>query len=174
MRFIETICLAGKETLLKAVVLLMITFCLAATANALLPSGIAWIGIAYETVAQRAADQGMQTIEAQELYELIKSGDGVVVLDARPFESFEQGHVPGAICLPWGEAMEAEYPAVEMLLPRDAEEGYIVVYCSGEDCDTSLNLGEFLTGQGFENVMLFEGGMTQWREMQLPEEVGTW
>ena len=157
----------------RVFILPVLAIVVAAGANAFSPSGIAWTGTPYETVAQTATLEGLKLIELNDLRRQIDSGIPLVLLDARPAEEFGQGHLPGAMSLPVHE-IELAYPGIEILLPRDEEEGRIVVYCSGGDCDAAVNLGKFLRGQDFGNVYLFEGGMTLWRQHQLPEETGSW
>ncbi len=58
---------------------------------------------------------------------LSRADDGdVIVLDVRPVEEFEAGHIPGAISVPLDELQERLSS-----LPRDAE---IVAYCRGPYC----------------------------------------
>jgi len=46
----------------------------------------------------------------------------------------------------------------------------ILTYCSGEECDESFQVSEFLREQGFTNVVLFAGGYTAWEAGGLPTE----
>ena len=127
-------------------------------------------------LAAAAGAAGFAELNRIDLFDLRRQMDAglpLTLLDARPAYEFAQGHLPGAVSLPWGQ-VEASYPAVEMRLPRHAAEGRIVVYCSGTDCDMARDLGRFLQARGFDNVLLFDGGMTLWRQHQLPTEAGAW
>lgn len=61
-------------------------------------------------------------ISLEELKEKLDAGAEVVVVDVRSKEEFDQGHIPGAISIPYGE-IEARYRE----LPRDKE---IITYCA--------------------------------------------
>ena len=79
--------------------------------------------------------------------------DRVVLLDVRPTEEFEAGHIPGAISVPPDqlEARTAE-------LPRDRP---IVTYCRGEYCLFADDAVALLRERGFEAYRL-EGGWPEW------------
>jgi len=61
-------------------------------------------------------------IGLEELKEKLDAGADLVVVDVRSKEEFEQGHIPGAISIPYSE-MKARYRE----LPRDKE---IITYCA--------------------------------------------
>jgi len=61
-------------------------------------------------------------ISPEELKEKLDAGTEVVVVDVRSKEEFDQGHIPGAISIPY-EEIEARYRE----LPRDKE---IITYCA--------------------------------------------
>ena len=74
--------------------------------------------------ANAGAEPGADAVTHEELVERLDRGD-VLLLDVLPEESYQSGHIPGALHLPL-DGMERRAPA---LLPdRDAE---LVVYCSG-------------------------------------------
>jgi len=81
------------------------------------------------------------------------SEGGVVLLDVRPFEEFEAGHIPGAISMP---VDELELRSVD--LPSDRT---IVAYCRGEYCLSADEAVAFLRARGFEAYRL-EGGWPEW------------
>lgn len=88
-----------------------------------------------------------------ELAELQGSGD-VVVLDVRPRNEFESGHLPGALCIPveeLGEQLES--------LPQDRR---IVAYCRGQYCLFADEAVDLLKQHGFDAVRLDEGWI-EWR-----------
>ena len=179
----------GLSIVIRAAALLAMVISLSATVNAISPVGISWIGTPYKDegraavepaaprdLAAAAGAAGFAELNRIDLFDLRRQMDAglpLTLLDARPAYEFAQGHLPGAVSLPWGQ-VEAAYPAVEMRLPRHAAEGRIVVYCSGTDCDMARDLGRFLQARGFDNVLLFDGGMTLWRQHQLPTEAGAW
>ena len=76
----------------------------------------------------------------------------LILLDVRTQEEFEQGHIPGAVCLP-NEMIAADMP---FLFGKDAE---ILLYCrSGR---RSSDAAKKLRDMGFTNVFDF-GGIIDW------------
>jgi rhodanese-related sulfurtransferase len=90
--------------------------------------------------------------------------NGFVVVDARSAENFEQGHVPGAISLPW-RTINA---ATTADLPR---EKVIVTYCDGNGCNGSTNAALKLSELGFK-VKEMIGGIDWWKRDGYSVETG--
>ena len=87
----------------------------------------------------------------------------VTVLDVRPTEEYQWGHIAGAISLPLHELKDrlAE-------LPRDQD---IVAYCRGPYCVLAAQAVELLQEHGFRAVRL-EDSVADWRARGLPIAVG--
>ena len=92
--------------------------------------------------------EGMEPVDRQALLELVRK-EAVTVLDVRPVEEYNAGHIPGAISIPLKELRLRL-----MDLPRDQE---IVAYCRGPYCVLSIQAVEMLRAQGFQAVRLEEG-----------------
>jgi rhodanese-related sulfurtransferase len=93
-----------------------------------------------------------------------RAGDGdVIVLDVRPGEEYEAGHIPGAMSVPLGELEQSLAD-----LPHDAE---IVAYCRGPYCVLAPQALELLRAHGFRARRL-EGGLPEWRHDGFPIAVG--
>jgi len=92
--------------------------------------------------------EGMQPVDREALLDLVRE-EAVTVLDVRPVEEYNAGHIPGALSIPLKELKQhlAE-------LPRDQE---IVAYCRGPYCVLSVQAVEMLRAKGFEAVRLEEG-----------------
>ena len=98
-------------------------------------------------------ESGYRTITAGEAKEMMDSGSDCVVLDVRTREEYEQGHIPGALCLPLDSR---EQNAGELLPDRSRP---ILVYCrSGR---RSANAAEKLAALGYTDVRDF-GGILDW------------
>ena len=100
--------------------------------------------------------EGYRTLEAYDGQDgLNKARTGnpdLILLDVRTQEEFEQGHIPGAVCLP-NEMIAADMP---FLFGKDAE---ILLYCrSGR---RSADAAKKLRDMGFTNVFDF-GGILDW------------
>jgi rhodanese-related sulfurtransferase len=92
--------------------------------------------------------EGMEPVDRDALLELVREG-AVTVLDVRPVEEYNAGHIPGAISIP---LKELELHLTE--LPHDQE---IVAYCRGPYCVLSIQAIEMLRAKGFKAVRLEEG-----------------
>jgi rhodanese-related sulfurtransferase len=102
----------------------------------------------------------LEPISREEL--VARADDGtVVVLDVRPQEEYDAGHIPGAISVPLGE-LEARLEA----LPRDTE---IVAYCRGPYCVLAPQALDVLRRHGFKARRL-QDGLPEWRQAGHPVE----
>lgn len=88
-----------------------------------------------------------------EAKERLDSGDTLILLDVRTQSEFDEGHIPGAVCLP-NEDIGSEMP--DSLPDKDAE---ILLYCrSGR---RSKEAAEKLVDMGYTAVYDF-GGIIDW------------
>jgi len=89
-------------------------------------------------------------------------------LDSRSPESFDRGHIRGAMNLSLDHLSE-QYMGVVPQIPPDR---LIITYCEGESCDLSAELARFLIEDGFSNVKILSDGWTIWQDQHLPIEEG--
>lgn len=95
----------------------------------------------------------VQTISAEEAKSIMDSGEAYVLLDVREQDEFDQGHIPGAILMPYTRVQSL---AAEQLPDKDA---LILVYCrSGR---RSQLAAAALNAAGYTNVLDF-GGIIDW------------
>jgi len=101
------------------------------------------------------------SLEAVSRKELLqRSKDGLVtVLDVRPSEEYEVGHIPGALNVPLDEI--EQHLAT---LPKDQE---VIAYCRGEYCVLAFEAVAALRKKGFTARRL-EEGFPEWRAAGLP------
>lgn len=92
--------------------------------------------------------QSLETVSLQDLQQRIDNNE-VLVLDVRPEEEYEEGHITGAISIPTGELEERIKD-----LPKDKQ---IVAYCRGPLCAMADEAVELLRQHGFESKRLDEG-----------------
>ena len=85
----------------------------------------------------------------------------VTVLDVRPPEEYEFGHIPGAVNVPL-EEIEQRLGG----LPKDQE---IIAYCRGPYCVLAFEAVAALRGKGFKARRL-EEGYPEWKAAGLPVE----
>jgi rhodanese-related sulfurtransferase/DNA-binding transcriptional ArsR family regulator len=109
------------------------------------------------------APEELEPIGRDELVRRARSGD-VVLLDLRPREEYEAGHIPGAVSIPL-EDLEEQLA----LLPPGAE---IVAYCRGPYCVMAPRGIALLRRHGYR-VRRLEDGVAEWRLAGLPVTAGT-
>ena len=100
-------------------------------------------------------DQGavFVNITAEEAKQIMDSQEGYIILDVRTQEEYDEGHIPGAILIPYTQIGEK---ANEMLPDKDQ---LILVYCrSGR---RSKIAAEALVELGYTNIKEF-GGIIDW------------
>jgi ArsR family transcriptional regulator len=101
---------------------------------------------------------GLEPVTRKQLLKLIRAG-AVTVLDVRPPDEFELGHLPGAVNIPL-RALKARLAEIK----PDRE---IVAYCRGEYCVLSFEAVALLRARGFKARRL-EEGLPEWRAAGLP------
>ena len=108
--------------------------------------------------AEDDADGVLEAVSRDELLAGLASGE-VALLDVRPEEEYEAGHLPEAINIPL-EQLEGMLGK----LPRDRE---IVAYCRGPYCVLSHEAVQRLRQLGYR-VRRFEEGYPEWKAAGLP------
>lgn len=104
-------------------------------------------------VAEKGEKAMYEQITAEEAKKIMDSGEEHIILDTREQDEFDEGHIPGAILIPY---TEIENKAEEMLPDKDK---LILVYCrSGR---RSKIAAESLAKLGYTNVKEF-GGIIDW------------
>ena len=114
------------------------------------------------------ANQKTAEVSTQELKEIIKRGD-VVLLDARPPLEYAISHIPGALNV----APQPGRPA-HLYVSDVAEIGRLVggvktkalvIYCNGPFCGKTKRLGPELLSAGYTNVRRYQLGTPVWRAL---------
>ena len=106
------------------------------------------------------AKDSLDPIPASELIEKVKQ-DLVTVLDVRPKEEFEAGHVQGAINIPIEELQRHL---------KDFEPGQeVIAYCRGPHCILAFDAVAQLRKGGLQARRL-ENGFPEWKVAGLPVE----
>jgi rhodanese-related sulfurtransferase len=96
--------------------------------------------------------------QAYELY-----GDQILFVDARDSTEYNDGHIAGAINLPY--FFLKEYSSRIDVMDKTKP---LVTYCEAADCDMSIRLGNELFSKGFRKVFVFYGGWEEWKKAQYP------
>lgn len=100
-------------------------------------------------------------ISLSQAYELYK--DKILFVDARDSTEYKDGHIAGAINLPYFFLNEygSRLNSIDKTEP-------LVTYCEGADCDMSIRLGNELFSKGFRKVFVFFGGWEEWKKAEYP------
>ncbi len=117
------------------------------------------------------ASAPLKTVTFEQMMVELLGHEGVVVVDARDEATWEQGHIPGALNLD-AEQAERDPSLVDKVLGDVPRNAILVVYCSGGQCDLSRRLGELLRKRGWQHVLLYEGGWSEWQEEGGPVDKG--
>ncbi len=87
----------------------------------------------------------------------------VTVLDVRPAEEFESGHIPGAINMPVGD--------IERCIQDIPARQEVIAYCRGPYCVLAFEAVAKLRERGF-GARRLEDGYPEWKAAGLPVEAG--
>lgn len=101
-------------------------------------------------------------IAARTLLARIAAGEAPVILDVRSAREFADGHVPGAVHVPFwavGKHIEA--------IPAEKDEE-LVVYCGHGP--RAMIAGRTLHRRGFTHLVFLDGHFSKWRHAGLREE----
>ena len=106
--------------------------------------------VARQYLEERGA---MEPIGGEELRRRMRRRE-VVVLDVRPTEEYQAGHIPGALSVPLAELKERLH-----VLSKSRD---IVAYCRGPYCVMAIEAVELLRRKGFR-AQRMEHGVIEWR-----------
>lgn len=107
--------------------------------------------------------ENLEPVDAITLLRLMRD-DEVVVLDVRPGEEFDAGHIPGARSIP--------LPDLEQRLAELSPHQEFVAYCRGPYCVYSDEAVTLLHGHGYRARRL-SIGLPDWRAAGLPVEIAS-
>jgi len=95
----------------------------------------------------------LETVDREELLERVRR-KSVTVIDVRPPEEYEAGHIPGALSIPL-KKLQSRLAEI----PKDRQ---IVAYCRGPYCVLAVKAVDILRSQGYKAIRL-EDGVPDWR-----------
>lgn len=117
---------------------------------------------------------GAKVISADDCKKLI--GGSAKVIDVRNELEYQEGHIPGAVFLPYKEksdkAVSFDVSADKFdlsKLPSDKSTP-IIFYCNGDRCWKSYKSSVVAVKAGYKNVNWFRGGIPEWKEKGYPIE----
>jgi rhodanese-related sulfurtransferase len=107
--------------------------------------------------------EGAVTVE--QVKAMIDNGSAYII-DARAPGPFAEGHIAGAINIPYDRLPEY-YDRLTAEVPTDAT---VVCYCWSPTCDFSDQLATELKIMGYTEVVVFLGGWEHWQQAGYPAE----
>jgi rhodanese-related sulfurtransferase len=152
------------QALRQSTTILLVALVLGFTANATRPNGLSltarWSPEAQIKASGQAEDLTISIEEARDLF----MTQGALFIDARDGEAYSEGHIEGALNLPWHD-FEARFVDV---VPRLTPSGVMITYCDGDSCGLSKELAITLLAKGYGNVRVLGNGWSRWQEAGLP------
>jgi rhodanese-related sulfurtransferase len=107
-----------------------------------------------------ACSDAKGVIRQDALLEQLQNGDSPIILDVRTPREYKQGHVPGAVNLPY-QQIGRRMAELEQIRDRQ-----VVVYCEvGPRARVAQSM---LEQAGFTDVQHLAGDMAGWRRAHLP------
>jgi rhodanese-related sulfurtransferase len=101
---------------------------------------------------------------------------GVPVIDTRVASEYADGHIKGAINVPYREksekdvAFDASKDEFNLgRLPKN-KAAPVVLYCNGPECWKSFKASAVAIKGGFTKILWFRGGFPNWKSKGLPIE----
>lgn len=107
----------------------------------------------------------MQTIDRQQLQDMLNSTPKPTLVEVLPKEEFRDYHLPGAMNIPTGEGFKDDIQKAV----KDKSEP-VVVYCKNTDCGASPKAAKDMDELGYEKVYDYEGGKEDWKQAGLEVE----
>jgi rhodanese-related sulfurtransferase len=150
-------------TIRQILFIVLISLAAAVTVNLIRPDGVPFVeswSMADKLATEDGDTMAIPLSEAAALFEK----DAAVFLDARSSAEYDQGHIQGAVNLPWHD-VDNYFETVIMTLDPEAT---VITYCDGETCSLSHDLALFLKDLGFTRVKVLVNGWTLWKEHRLP------
>lgn len=141
-------------------IILLASAVVAVVANRVHPRRIPWVQDWSRQVEAQAVKQDIQVIPLPVALERFRSGEALFV-DARSADDFAQGHISGAVSVPFAQ-FDERFPVIADLIESGRE---LVVYCSNRECDDALLLAAWLKEIGGSNTVLYIDGLELWEKL---------
>jgi rhodanese-related sulfurtransferase len=113
--------------------------------------------------AQKKAPLPEGAVDLKEAKRIFDEGMAVI-LDARSPSAFADGHIPGAINIPYDQLTDY----LDTLAEEVPKEQQVMCYCWSSTCDFSDQLATELKFMGYKDVVVFTGGWEEWTAAGYP------
>lgn len=116
------------------------------------------MGHVFSSVAKDAAMKyGVREISYDQFMKIKNSSDKYKLLDVLSSDSYNKGHIDGALSFPVNEINKATAGS------RLSKSDDIIVYCGSFQCSASTEAAKKLSALGY-NVLDYKGGLKEWQE----------
>ena len=112
-------------------------------------------------VHEYLGDDDIEELTKDELWKRLRRKDKLIVLDVRPKDEYEAGHIPGAVSIPLDELKKRIKE-----LPKSKQ---IIAYCRGPLCALAPEATRYLQSKGYKVKRLVDGA-PDWAAAGLPIE----
>ena len=156
----------------EAIKLLGISIIVALLINVVSPKGIPFFanGIASRSDSSSNAENNGEDViaeiddvdAAKQIFDIGKT----IFLDARTRDTYDEGHIKGAVSLPLGQFDDN----IAEFISRHPLTTPIVTYCSGRNCKDSHELAQLLLAVGYRDIRIFVDGFPPWKQKGYPSE----
>lgn len=162
----------SKKDISGVLLLCMVTVSVSVVVNYLSPVGIAWFGnwdkskgVVSAQAKNELIEHGIEINDPIEMKKLVESGH-LPIIDVRPMEQYQKGHIPGAVSMPLSEFDNI----IDQLFETMAPDAVMILYCSGRECEDSHTFARQLKALGYTNMKVYSGGMSEWEEQRFKIE----
>ncbi|MBK7106744.1 MAG: rhodanese-like domain-containing protein [Ignavibacteriae bacterium] len=124
------------------------------------------IKIDFVKIGESNSKENLKGINISQALEL-HNKKSAIFIDARDQWEFSESHITRALNIP-----EFSFSNNDKTLSNISKKSTLVIYCDGDDCDTSKRLAKQISELGYENIYVFLGGMKLWMEAELPTSKG--
>jgi rhodanese-related sulfurtransferase len=95
---------------------------------------------------------------------------GALFIDGRPKHEYDAGKIKGAISIPYEDFMKISTEDKRHFLSNIGKDDIIVVYCSGGECEISIDLAYEIARLGYTSLNIYRGGYKEWETAGYPIE----
>lgn len=148
----------------QSTAIVLIAAALGLLVNGARPDGVPWIGKWAPVEQVKSAGLPETTVISLEEAQVLFFSGAALFIDARPEVLYREGHIEGALSLPWDD-YERQAEAVLRHIPKNA---VVITYCDGEGCSLSHELAIALMAAGYENAHILVNGWGLWLQAGLP------
>lgn len=95
-----------------------------------------------------------ETIPPKELMNLMTQNNELIIVDTRIKENFNQGHIKGAINLPY-----TNFKKMSKVLKAEKD---MEIFIYSDDSEKAITICEFLSNIGFSKIRNIDSGISGW------------